>query len=355
MKYTNILYSDKMLTEEKMNEIIGEHKNCTIPGIEEDQIESCLNIIFKSNPNINFKTIQYSKKSKMLIFYTDKELSLKEYLEYYKTLPKPFQYKQLKSKTDILNEIKDILNSDINTDNDCISLYDILLLIRSVYSDIRNIKDKYEEIFKNSIKHSSWYNMNFNYTSNELEISYRFCQRLNCNITFVKKDADLFVKETNFQSYAQEFLVRVGNAVLKLYDELKQYEAFYTQKVENLKAINSNFSINITNYEVTISTTAKIHEYDFSIKATNGIYDNKYEHECNSNNILNVIVGQEDEIFKRIFVKISNCPEWSQPLLTEIRQKQIENEALKKAKEIRKKNRLALIKKLCPFIEWAKI
>lgn len=351
MTHNNILYSNTILPPEEMNEIIGEHKNCTIPDIEEDQIESCLNIIFKSNPNVNFKTIQYSKKSKILLFYTDKELSLKEYWEYYKTLPKPFQHKQLESKTDILNEIKDILNSDINTDNNCISLYDILLLIRSIYSGIRNIKAKYEEIFKNTIKYSSWYNMNFNYTTNELEIGYSRGPKVDYKITFVKSDNDLFIKKTDLQSNAQEFLVRSGNIVSKLYDELKQYEAFYTQKVENLKAINSNFSVDITNNNVTISTNAKIHEYDFSIKATNGNYDNKYEHECNSNNILNVIIGQEDKIFKRIFVKISDCPEWSQPLLTEIRQKQIENEALKKTKEERKKKRLALIKKLCPFIK----
>ena len=60
--------------------------------------------------------------------------------EYYKKLPNQFQYKKLSSKEDVLNEIKDILNSDINTDSDCISLYDVLLLIRHISNDINNLK-----------------------------------------------------------------------------------------------------------------------------------------------------------------------------------------------------------------------
>lgn len=349
----NILYSDEISHDDTIKKIIGEHKTSSIPNIEEEQLSPILEIIFKSNPGISFKLIEYSKKNKTLVFYTDKELSLKEYFEYYKKLPKTFQYKPLISKTDILNEIKDILNSNINTDNNCISLYDVLLLIRHISNDIKNLKNEYKKIFENSIKHSDGYIIIFDYYKNELTIEYNIGIRVHRKIKFSKIDNDLFIKDTDYQPDAQEFLVKSGNAVSELYDKLEQYRPFYTQETKKSKAINSNFSINITNNEIKIYTIAQIHQYDFSIKATNKILNNDFIHSCNSNNILNEIIGQENEIFKRIFIKISNCPEWSQPLLTNIRKKQLEEMRKNdETKPLKNKKTRTLLKKICPFIQW---
>ena len=108
----NIHYRDEILHDDVIKRIIGEHKTNSISNVEEEQLEAILDIIHKSNPGFVFKMIQYSIKNKELIFYTDKYLSLKEYLEYYKSLPKPFQRKTLSSKKDVLNEIKDILEEN---------------------------------------------------------------------------------------------------------------------------------------------------------------------------------------------------------------------------------------------------
>ena len=61
------------------------------------------------------------------------------------------------------------------------------------------------------------------------------------------------------------------------------------------------------------------------------------------------------EIFKRIFVKISDCPLWMQGILHLERKKQIEEierlEKIRKQKEEKKQKRLEYIRKVFPFIK----
>lgn len=52
-----------------------------IKDVFEHNFEDILNIILKSNEDVLFNTIQYSKKDKILYFYTNKNLNLNEYNE----------------------------------------------------------------------------------------------------------------------------------------------------------------------------------------------------------------------------------------------------------------------------------
>ena len=60
-------------------------------------------------------------------------------------------------------------------------------------------------------------------------------------------------------------------------------------------------------------------------------------------------------IFKRIFVKISDCPIWMQGILYAERKKQVEElektEKIRKQKEEKKQKRLEYIRKIFPFIK----
>lgn len=58
-------------------------------------------------------------------------------------------------------------------------------------------------------------------------------------------------------------------------------------------------------------------------------YANKYCCKCSSGTINRRIRGIEPELFKQIFVKISDCPIWSQAMLYEIRKSQlVENQEI---------------------------
>lgn len=354
----NILYSDAILHDDEIKKVIGEHKTRSIPNVEEEQLKTILEIIFYSNPGIVFKTIQYSRKFKELIFYTDKDLSLNEYLEYYKSLPKPFQYRKLTSKEDVLNEIEDILNSDINTDSNCISLYDVLLLIRKTNYNIDQLKEGYEQQLNYNFHYTERYIKigvdEFDFVKDELKITFGFDSKYGSNLIFSKEDNDLFIKETNYNTMAHKIFSNLRDILLELYNKFENYRPFYEEKKCNLRPVNSNFFIDIGRHGIKIKdNNNNFFGEHFTITAYP--FTNDYNNQINSHNILNVIAGHEDEIFKRIFVKISDCPKWSQPILYEIRQNQLAKEQKiedkKKYQEMRKEKILALTRKIFPFLK----
>ena len=57
----NIVYNDTVLSIKELGENI---KVSTISDVSEFSLEKCLKIIFESNPDVVFNTIQYSRKNK---------------------------------------------------------------------------------------------------------------------------------------------------------------------------------------------------------------------------------------------------------------------------------------------------
>ena len=96
-----IVYSDTVLS---LKDLGSNLKVTSISNVDESSLEDCLKIIFKSNPNVIFNTIQYSKNNNKVYFYTDKEISTKEYKD-----NKFTKYKPITSTTEILEEIKRVL------------------------------------------------------------------------------------------------------------------------------------------------------------------------------------------------------------------------------------------------------
>ena len=77
-------------------------------------------------------------------------------------------------------------------------------------------------------------------------------------------------------------------------------------------------------------------------------YNNSYELVCNSSIVNEIFTGKETEIFKSIFVKISDCPKWSQAMLYEIRNNQLlEEQKIEKQKQ----KRIELARKIFPFLK----
>ena len=73
-----IVYSDTVLP---LKDTGNNLKVTSISDVGEFSLESCLKTIFESNPNVIFNTIQYSKNDQQVYFYTNQEISTKEYEE----------------------------------------------------------------------------------------------------------------------------------------------------------------------------------------------------------------------------------------------------------------------------------
>lgn len=346
-----IIYNDTVLPLKKTGNNL---KVTSIGNVSESSLENCLEEIFKSNPNVIFNTIQYSKNNERVYFYTNQDITTKAYEE------RNFvNYEPITSRTEILEELKNVLLAPKNKDNDCTSLYDVLMILRRLYNEYNSVekryKDKIHDIVKEKLGKSSsvWYD-GFDYNKNILHISFKKYERDSYDdIYFAKQNGDLYVVKSE-SCWKYEVLSALNSILSEMYDELLKYaNCEGNHSSEEITAVNSNFNIRISKYSITLSDS----EYSFKsqLELVAPRYEDSYQLKCNSGIVNEAFSGKEAEIFRRIFVKISDCPKWSQAMLYEIRQNQLAEEQKiedeNKYKEMRREKKLALAKKIFPFLK----
>lgn len=349
-----IVYCDTVLS---LKEVGDKLKISSISGISENELEKCLKLIFESNPDVVFNTIQYSRSDKKVYFYTDKVINTKVYEE-----SKYTHYKPITSKAEILDEIKNVLTMSENNDIEYVSLHDVIILDRKIESDYDSIEKKYSSILKNNLMNkfgssSSICIHNFDYEKNLLHISFR---RWNGNdyddIYLTKTDGDLHVVKSE-SCWTDEVFSAISSTLSKMFDEYILYKEFknWNRSKNGVKPINCNFFSDINCYGVSIYVPSPSNRFQNEFKLFAPSYDPKYTTECNSSTVMDVIKGNESEIFKRIYVKISDCPLWMQGILYSERKKQVEEikkaEKIRRQKEENKQKRLEYIRKVFPFIK----
>lgn len=180
------------------------------------------------------------------------------------------------------------------------------------------------------------------------------------NKTIVYSDTVLSLKDTgnNLKVTSIENVSEISleNCLEKIF-ESNPNVIFNTIQYSNddIKPVNSNFNVKISYHGVWVSVKDFANKYVNELELFAPSYNNDYELECNSSIVNEAFNGKETEILKRIFVKISDCPEWSQTKLYEIRQNQLAEEQKiedeLRYKEMKKEKRLALTRKIFPFLK----
>lgn len=349
-----IVYSDTGLTlKDTGNNLIV----TSIKDVSEHSLESCLKTIFESNPNVIFNTIQYSKNDKKVYFYTNQDITTKAYEE-----SKFTSYKPITSRTEILEEVKKVLLSPKNKDNNCISLYDVLMVLKK----LNNEYDSIEKRYKNRLDHmantkmgdgsSVWFH-DLDFEKKIVHISFKRYRSSDwADIYFAKQNGDLYVVKSECY-YTYRVFSALCSTLSEMYDELLKYADYkdYKYTKDDRKPVNSNFNVKISYHGVWISVKDFANKHMNELKLFAPSYNSGYELDCNSSIVKEAFNGKESEIFKRIFVKISDCPEWSQAKLYEIRQNQLAEEQKiedeLRYREMRKEKRLALTRKIFPFLK----
>lgn len=326
-----IIYSDIVLP---LKEIGDNIKVTSISNVSESALEQCLKTIFESNPDVIFNNIQYSKRNEKVYFYTNKVISTKKYEE-----SKKVKYKPITSSSEILSELKNVLSTGKNRDNNYISLYEIINIIKQKNNQYKQIKNNYELELEYAIR-SKYNNLNiivydFDYKKNELKIGVIYFDDYD-RITFSKKDGDLFINESE-SSLANDILALSGNTLSELYDEFIKYKDFKEQYKYGLKSINSKFLIDISPNQISI--------YMEDLRLTTYSYKDEYQYNCNSNIVISAFKGKENEIFKKILIKIEDCPEYYQTTLYKNKKNQLLKE--QKIKDKQKK----LVRIIFPFFK----
>lgn len=256
----------------------------------------------------------------------------------------------LNGRYEILKEVKDILQSDKNMNNNCISLCDMVNVLKDKCNlDINKImfeyKTKMDSRIKNEIGYEGWI-YGFNFEKKLLQIGVKpFGDSAYYDIWFSKKDDDLYVVSSD-TCHSNEILYAVGDILSELYDKLiKTYSFNYLSHYE-IESVNSSFKVLISKTGVDIlfikrNLFGKVID-KFELRYL--INCSKYDFYCNSNEVMSTLKGKEDEIFKSIFVNILDCPRWIRTDLTKYRLKQLgdynllNSESIEYDKDTYKKN-----------------
>lgn len=336
----------------------------SISGINEDDIEECVKKILKDNPSIVFNTIQYSKEYHRIYFYTTDKISIESWKE--KTQDQNL-LSPLETNTEILAEIKKILLNknqettciSIDDNTNLISLYEVSNLIKETYQRKKKIEDEFQKSTEKRISiHTDFWKdyikvSNFDYEEGilSLYVSIFYSPRTQY-IKVKRKDEDL-VLVNELSPTLNEKYQKTSDLIDDIYDKLLEFRDFHSQTKSNIKAVGTNFLINIDNTGITI------HNKLNSFSVLNKSYTEDYEYKSTSTNILTTLYENEKELYKRIMIRISDCPEWMHKTLYQRReeeltekrkQQQFQQEQLEKEEE-KKQKKLEFRRKYLPFLK----
>ena len=203
--------------------------------------------------------------------------------------------------------------------------------------------------------------LTFDYDKDELEISAD-----DKPITFSKNYGELYLKsdESN-TSLGKELLMEFRDVLSAAYDELLIYKNI--EKDDSyVKPLDSMLSAYISSSLVRVYTRYHVKNCYIDLVKYSDFGKKECCVFCNSHEISNIVCGQENEIFKKLFVRIDDCPYWSRESLYEIRKKQLDEEKQKlleekmaeeqellerKKKEEKYQKRLNLRRKIFPFLK----
>lgn len=228
----------------------------------------------------------------------------------------------------ILKELEKVLISDKPNDLDVVSLYNLSKLMNLKYQEYDKLMKRYKKYIEDNYKDIRL--NSFDYKKNALILALKSKEEsINQFVAFTKQNDDYIFqsKSNNFDS----ILSLIKNDLIVIYDELMKFHGFMTNEVYFKKSINSDFEFTSYNSCIFINyrNDSELLE-DFDITYYNK--NDYYEYESISKDISNIITGNEDKIFKKVFVNIKDCPKWSRDILYNYRKMQLNKEKTKNLK-----------------------
>jgi len=356
-----IVYSDTVLPLKDSGKNL---KVTSISKVSEFELESCLETIFESNQDVIFNTVQYSKNDKKVYFYTDKEITTKEWEE-----RKIFKYKPITNKKEILEELKNILSTSKSKDPNVVSLLDVHNILYNKKCSYNIMKEEIENKIDGKLE--SLYGddayciiYSFDYDNNIMKIGFKLYDfRDKDTIEFTKRNGDLYIVKADDNLYANNHLANFGSELSELYDKFLLYKDYMKGIKFETPLENSNFKVNIFS-DTSISIFDKSYSSEFLLRKS--VKDNKFSYDCNSYEIISLIKGVENELFSKLYINIENCPKWMQEELRitrynslvqedknekELAERKRIEELDRQLEERKKQKRLELKRKIFPWIK----
>lgn len=299
-------------------------KKTQISGVSESELDECLKTIVEANPETKFITIQYSKRDHRLYFYTDNIILTNCWVKESVKMTK-----EIRTVPEILEEIKRVFLIDENESNSCISIYDadyitplyeVLKALREKENSYAAMKKSYED--KIESEYQSRYHNNghcftsgFDHDTHKLKMAFSTYSFGDYHyVELYKKDGDLKAERIDGYVNTEEILLSAGNYISEAIDEYQEYDEFKLQRCEDIRTINSKFKVDISSYGVLLKSSGN----NFSLNMKS--YTDEPDYSCSSYNITSLLDKKENELLKKIYVRIDDCPEWMHGILFERRE-----------------------------------
>lgn len=241
----------------------------------------------------------------------------------------------------ILEKLKKLISDKNIKNRDYISLYSIIKLLRSSSKKLNTLKETCARSMEQLIYEECGQYINiiiceFDSSSKTLGIGIKTNPLIESeqykSIVFSKENNELCINRTELDATSNAIILRTtGNIISNLYDELAKYSGYKDINSSNIKIPGSTFSCDIGKDKVTVE--GNISDINLQIISQTDISQNNVS--SNSSILANVIKGHEDELLKRAYVKIGDCPKYLRKALKEIRKKQL---------TIKKKNKVLTLK-----------
>ena len=354
-----IVYSDTVLSLKEH----GQDIRVTSVKASKYSFEECVRTILEANPDVIFNTIQYSYQQEKVIFYTNLPISTEKWEKRFEE-----EKNYLAASFSLASHIKELLNSDRILNPDCIALYDVLCLSKKINVDEKSFEEQMEDRINCKLKaiDSDYYIClhGMDYKNCEYRISLgEFCLHSSDwyeEFSFKRNGNDLYIsKRDGRHLLGDKILLVIGKELSELFEYEMKMASIKNNKSSWAQAVNSIFSAHLGYYGVNIYNK-KYFISDFEIEMYS--YSNEIYYKCNSANLMGLLKGNEYNLYKKIFVKIDDCPFWMHDELRQIRREQlVEEEKERKLeeqrrikeeyKQLKKQKRREVLKKIFPFVK----
>ena len=229
----------------------------------------------------------------------------------------------------ILEKLKKLI-SDKNVKNrDYISLYSITKLLKSSSKKLNVLKETCARSMEQLIYEECGQYINIvigglDSSSKKLSIGIKTNPLIESeqykNIVFSKENNELCINRTELDATSNAIILRTtGSIISNLYDELAKYSGYKDINSSNIKIPGSIFSCEINKDKVTVE--GNINGIELQIISQTDTSQNNVS--SNSSILINAIKGHEDELFKKAYIKINDCPKYLRKTLKEVRRKQL--------------------------------
>lgn len=223
-------------------------------------------------------------------------------------------------ETGYLKEIRKLLKRPYYDKENCVSLYEVINLLKKENMRICDINNQYimnlNIELRKHFKEKDFLIGNFDYINNCLYIGIcrknPYFHNYHEKYILYKNENNLYIKKVvpgQEPIFKDRLLLYFGELLNDFYDYSLSERQFIIQNSHNIKSVNSNFLININ-----FSSIEVLFE-DFNIKyiCKQDLKKKKIDKNSIESNML--LKNNKEELFKRIFVEIDSCPKWMREAL----------------------------------------